>query len=220
MRVAAKMFLWAFFLLPLSFCALGNELSWVDKGRYFELEEENPITSVVAEAYKRTTKDYACFWEGERIKGDFVKKFSPILSRSIVKRFFENHEDCLNVAVARYGFEPADDPKQWGDKYALIKIYKQKTTKDFSIVEVRFWSTLNKKEPPLTQDHGGAIVTLIEEQGTWKISNIESVSSLRAEGFRALMEDQPIFSDPEWRNKDYSKSLINPEPYKEDQGQK
>lgn len=214
MRSTVKILLWMFFLLPFSCSTLANEMSWVDGGRSFELEEGNPITSVVVEAYKKTTKDYVCFWEGERVKGDFVKTFSSIFSRPIVKRFFDNHEDCLNVAVARYGFEPADDPKQWGDKYALIRIYKQKVRKGFSIVEVRFWSALNKKVPPLMQDHGGAIVILIKEQGAWKISNIESVSFLRAGGFKALMEDQPIFSDPEWRNKDYSKSLINSELYK------
>lgn len=176
---------------------------------------EKAILNTVEKTYKFSGRDYVCIWGAKKLKGDFVKKFSPYFSEQIIENYFREHKACDLVASARYGFLPLDNPDNWSDKqYELVRIETVEVLADTALVEVRFWTNVEKNKKLVDQPHGGTIVYLSRISEKWKIANFEGTDWLGADGFHSLIEDYPSVATPDWKNMDYRKSLIHPEPFK------
>lgn len=176
--------------------------------------DEKAVLNIVRKIYSFSSRDYICIWEARKIPGDFVQKFKPYFSDDIVRNFFEGYKACEVVGSARYGFLPLDDPDTWNDKqYGLVQIAKPEVVKDKATVEVRFWTSVDKKKNPLDQDHGGTIVYLTRINSQWKVTNLEGTWILGGAGFQSLIDGYPSSANPEWRNMDYRKALKSPQPY-------
>lgn len=173
--------------------------------------DEEKILSTIQSAYKEPSSGYACYWNGARLKGDFIHKFSNIYSDRIIKRFFKTN-DCLLVASARRGFTLLDDPELWSDKDIYrIKVSKPLITKDLATIEVRLWSAFNSETRlPQNEYDGGVILYMVRsKKNSWLIDNIIGTDTLGAKPFNSLIEENH-WQIPPWKGMDYSKSLIHP----------
>lgn len=176
--------------------------------------DEKAVLNTVGKVYKFSSREYICVCGAKKLAGNFVNKFSPYFSDEIVEKFFRDHEACEVVGAARYGFVPLDDPNKWSDKqYNLVRIEAPDVFNDKATVEVRFWTSLDKKHNPIDQTHGGTIVYLTRIDNKWKVSNIESTDWLGADGFHSLIDNYPSVANPKWGDMDYRKSLKNPQPF-------
>lgn len=169
--------------------------------------EKAEILKVVRKIYETPTRKYLCPNTTPSIKNEVHNRFADVFSAEVLEQFILMKTRCEVLASARYGFNPLDTPEAINQAYSLIysEPFKVHTA---TIVEVRFRPIINDKPGA----EGGAIVYLRKNKAGWRISNIESVDMLGANGFQSLIPDYPTVSNDTWADMDYSRSLVAPTP--------
>lgn len=164
------------------------------------------IMKAVRQAYETPAQKYLCRSDKPAIRSGVRGRFIAVFSEEILNEFFSDLAQCEVLASARFGFNPLDTPEAIKQVYTL-KFAQPYTIRGETIAEVRFHPMIDGKPG----GEGGAIVYLKKLKGGWRITNIESVDYLGANGFKSLMQGYPIVSSDVWSDMDYSKSLTRPE---------
>ena len=167
--------------------------------------ERAEILQTVRKAYETPTHKYLCSSGSPASRSEVRSRFADVFSDEILDGFVSKRARCEVLASARFG-SILDTPEAIRQTYSL-NFAEPYTLQGATLVEVRF-RPLIKGKPG---DEGGAIVYLKKLNGAWKITNIESVDYLGANGFSSLIQDYPTVSSDVWADMDYTKSLARPE---------
>lgn len=170
--------------------------------------EREALLRPVKKAFELPAESYLCPNGKLPAKETLQQRFADVFSEQILEDYFSKRR-CEVVASSRFGFTPLDTPQAIKQAYVLAFSEPYPAQKDM-IVEVRFhpvWGTKQGAE-------GGAIVYLKKLKAGWRISNIESVEQLGANGFQSLVQGYPSASSDSWADMDYTKSLSFPAPKK------
>lgn len=163
------------------------------------------ILKTVRSAYDTPSQRYLCPNGGAVSRSEVKGRFANVFSEAILEGFFSKKASCEVLASSRFGFDPLDTPEAISRLYSL-KFAEPYTLQGATLVEVRFRPIIKGKPG----GEGGAIVYLTKLGGGWRISNIESVAYLGANGFQSLISDYPTVSSDDWADMDYSRSLARP----------
>lgn len=163
------------------------------------------ILKIVRRAYETPAQRYLCSSGSPAIRNEVRSRFANVFSEEILDGFVSKEASCEILASARFGFNPLDTPEAIRQTYSLT-FAEPYTMQGATIAEVRFRPVIKGKPG----GEGGAIVYLKKLKGDWKITNIESVDFLGANGFHSLIQGYPTLSSDVWSDMDYSKSLTRP----------
>jgi hypothetical protein len=162
------------------------------------------ILRTVRLAYETPTQKYLCSSENSAVREKVRSRFTEVFTKDILNEYFSSMALCDVLASARFG-SILDTPEAVKQTYE-VKFAEPYTLQGATVVEVRFRPLFKGK----LGDEGGAIVYLKKLAGGWRITNIESVDYLGANGFRSLIHGYPTVSSDVWADMDYTKSLTRP----------